>query len=563
MDRAGRARAARLYVLGVGAIALVILWRLATSDHVGRPRASRAGWRADRLLQLERRAVHDAALLAIALSMRRELPGLLRGVLIALACAGLQLALIGQSRGWLFTLPLVVIVALCAGRASGFASPAAAVIPIVATARPDPRACSTSSTAAATAALDHAAEHAGRAGARLVFRRVFVIGTSIAWIDRVLPAPRIAPRAPADARRGRGRGRGPRRRRRRRRGHARSPGAVRQAQQLNGFTRRGDRRRRVALRDGRAVAVTTSGGSRSTPSSADPLIGDSARTTSPTTTSSTGAPREEPSWPHSLEMRLLAMTGIVGFVLFVGFLVASLTVVRSAAVRRSPRPARGGGRDRAAAARRLADPRLGRLVLGDARAERAGTRVPRDRRRAVESRRSCSRLRRRRPHGPRRAAGAAGVARSRRSAASRADRRRRRARLPLPVGPGGLDGQQRARHEPDGALSDLRARGPAQPAERRPGPAGRHDRAAGRAVRAGRGAYQQAIDREPGGWFAWFGQGSGRVRARAEAAAAARVRVAGGSRSASRRSSRRSRASTARHPLTPDAGAVDARRQRP
>src|SRR6185437_10010781 len=32
---------------------------------------------------------------------------------------------------------------------------------------------------------------------------------------------------------------------------------------------------------------------------------------------------EEPSWTHSLELRLLAHTGIVGFLLFGGFLVAA------------------------------------------------------------------------------------------------------------------------------------------------------------------------------------------------------------------------------------------------
>ena len=50
--------------------------------------------------------------MAIALAARRELPGLLRGVLLAVRCAGLQLAVIVQSRGWLFTLPLVVVVAI-------------------------------------------------------------------------------------------------------------------------------------------------------------------------------------------------------------------------------------------------------------------------------------------------------------------------------------------------------------------------------------------------------------------------------------------------------------------
>ena len=52
---------------------------------------------------------------------------------------------------------------------------------------------------------------------------------------------------------------------------------------------------------------------------------------------------EEPAWPHSLEMRLLATTGIVGFLLFAGFLVSALRgavrAVRSPPVRTTLGPA--------------------------------------------------------------------------------------------------------------------------------------------------------------------------------------------------------------------------------
>jgi O-antigen ligase len=51
----------------------------------------------------------SAALVSVALAVRRELPVLLRGVLIAVACGGIQIALLGESRGWLFTLPLVLL----------------------------------------------------------------------------------------------------------------------------------------------------------------------------------------------------------------------------------------------------------------------------------------------------------------------------------------------------------------------------------------------------------------------------------------------------------------------
>jgi len=53
-----------------------------------------------------------AALVGTALSMRRELPAPIRGLLIAGACIEMQLALMGQSRGWLLTLPLVLLIAL-------------------------------------------------------------------------------------------------------------------------------------------------------------------------------------------------------------------------------------------------------------------------------------------------------------------------------------------------------------------------------------------------------------------------------------------------------------------
>ncbi len=45
---------------------------------------------------------------------------------------------------------------------------------------------------------------------------------------------------------------------------------------------------------------------------------------------------EEPSWTHSLEMRLLAHTGVVGFVLFTGFIVAALRLVLRARRRADP-----------------------------------------------------------------------------------------------------------------------------------------------------------------------------------------------------------------------------------
>src|SRR5205807_1194211 len=100
------------FTLGVGAIAIVLLVRLASADHVGAlviggRLAAPTGYfnSTAALFTIE-------ALTAIALAARRELPGLLRGALMGFACAGLQLAVIVQSRGWLFTLPLIALGAI-------------------------------------------------------------------------------------------------------------------------------------------------------------------------------------------------------------------------------------------------------------------------------------------------------------------------------------------------------------------------------------------------------------------------------------------------------------------
>ena len=100
------------FALGIGVVAVVLLVRLASADHVaalvidGRLAAPTGYFNSTAAL------FTIGALTAIALAARRELPGLLRGALIGFACAGLQLAVIVQSRGWLFTLPLVLIAAI-------------------------------------------------------------------------------------------------------------------------------------------------------------------------------------------------------------------------------------------------------------------------------------------------------------------------------------------------------------------------------------------------------------------------------------------------------------------
>ena len=52
------------------------------------------------------------AIVPIGLAARRELPVALRGVLLALATASLQASILCESRGWLFSLPIVLLLAL-------------------------------------------------------------------------------------------------------------------------------------------------------------------------------------------------------------------------------------------------------------------------------------------------------------------------------------------------------------------------------------------------------------------------------------------------------------------
>jgi len=305
------------FVLGVGVIAIVLLVRLASQHHVGslvidgRLSAPTGYFNSTAAL------FTMGALSAIVLAARRDLPGLLRGVLLALACAGLQLALVVQSRGWLFTLPVVAVVAVVLVP-DRLRVALVAVIPIAGALVPVRRLLDVYDGYSG-AALDHAAARAGQA-ALLICGAVFVIGTLVAWGDRLLSLPSLSP------------------------ARCRTVGvaviaiaivgvciAVAQAthghpfkfiaRQWHGFsapqtaatgshfTDVGSGRYdfwRVALD---AVVAHPIGG-LGQDNFADYYI--SRRRTS-----------EEPQWTHSLEMRLLAHTGIVGFGLFTAFLIAA------------------------------------------------------------------------------------------------------------------------------------------------------------------------------------------------------------------------------------------------
>ncbi|HSC01770.1 MAG TPA: O-antigen ligase family protein [Solirubrobacteraceae bacterium] len=175
------------FVLGIGAVAIVMLVRLGSADHVaaliisGRLAAPTGYFNSTAaLFTIE-------ALVAIALAARRELPGLLRGVLIGFACAGLQLAVIVQSRGWLFTLPLVLIAAIVV-LPDRLRVAAAAVLPAAATLAVVHPLLHVYDASTAVA-LNRASSQAGHSALRMTLI-VFVVGTLIAWVESVLPPPR-------------------------------------------------------------------------------------------------------------------------------------------------------------------------------------------------------------------------------------------------------------------------------------------------------------------------------------------------------------------------------------
>ena len=306
-----------LFTLGVGLIAVVLLFRMASGDHigdllVGGRLASPTGY-----FNATAALFTVQSLTAIALSVRRELPGIVRGLLIAVACAGLQLAVAVQSRGWLFTLPFVAIASI-AVVSDRLRVATAALIPLVATVVPLHLLLDVYNSPAPE--VPHAAIRAAQASL-LICAGALVLGTLVAWAESSVSIPEIGSA------------------RRRILGTAAAALAIVAVgvagtvathghpfafvkRQWDGFSHPqmsssgshfgdvGSGRYdfwRVALDALRAHPV----GGLGQDNFADYYV--SRRRTS-----------EEPAWTHSLEMRLLAHTGLVGFLLFVGFIVAAL-----------------------------------------------------------------------------------------------------------------------------------------------------------------------------------------------------------------------------------------------
>jgi hypothetical protein len=316
------------FVIGVGVIAVVLLVRLASADHVqalvvdGRL-ASPTGYAnaTAALFTIE-------AITAVALAARRDLPALLRGTLIGFACAGLQLAVIVQSRAWLVTLPLVAI-AVIVLMPDRLRVMAAAVVPVAVTVA-DVHRLLPLYQATGGAALDHAAMRAGHP-ALLLCALGFLVGTLIAWGESLLPPVR-----PSAARR-------------------RALGAVAVAlacgaviagglavthghpgsfisRQLHGFTHDG------GVHSGSHFTDVGSGRYDFWRVSLDAFLAHPVGGLGQDNFAEYYVHRrrtgEEPAWTHSLELRLLAHTGAVGAALFAVFLIAAI----AAAIRARRRP---------------------------------------------------------------------------------------------------------------------------------------------------------------------------------------------------------------------------------
>ena len=309
------------FAIGVGAIGVVLLFRLASDDHVaslviGGRLASPTGY-----FNATAALFTIDALVCTALACRRELPGPVRGLLLALACAGLQLALIVQSRGWLFTLPLVALITVVVS-SDRLRLATMAIIPVAGALAPVHRLLNVFHSSQG-AALGHAAGRAGQAGL-LICAAALVLGTLVAWGDSVLRPRTLSP------------------------GWRRAIGGLLSVAIVAGTLAAGT----VATHNHPVRFVVRQWNGFSKPErsfssrshfgdvgsgrydfwrvSLDAVlahpVGGLGQDNFDNYYIKRGRSGEEPSWTHSLEMRLLAHTGFVGFALFVAFMIAAVAL---------------------------------------------------------------------------------------------------------------------------------------------------------------------------------------------------------------------------------------------
>jgi tetratricopeptide (TPR) repeat protein len=327
------------FALGIGAIAAVTLVRLGDAAQV--PDLF-TGARLDAPLgyiNASAALLLAETVLAVALAARRELPVALRALLLALAAASLQLSVLCESRGWLFALPIVLVLTLVLVpqrvRLALWALPPIAGSALALPALLDVfQRADAAPTAAATmrALVETSADAASLA--TIVCAGVLVAGLAMAAVDRRVEVPRGVAR-----------------------GASRAGGALAVLAVL-GAVATG-----FALTDGRpdraiedywdrssGYQATTPGSSRfaavgsnrpdfwrvSLAALADRPVGGLGQDNWGAYYLRERESNEQPRWTHSLELRLLAHTGLVGFALFAAFLAAAVWAVLAGRRRAGP-----------------------------------------------------------------------------------------------------------------------------------------------------------------------------------------------------------------------------------
>jgi O-antigen ligase/polysaccharide polymerase Wzy-like membrane protein len=327
------------FALGLGAIALVTLVRIGAGGdvtglfHGGRLSAPTGYENGSAAL------FTITTILSTALAARRELPVALRGVLLALATAALSAAVLCESRGWLFSLPVVLLlaVAVMPGRLRFLlwllAPIAGGLLALPALLHVFDRVDALPWNAPAdrvARVLSDGAQHATSV-ALPICAGVLALGLLLALADRRVAVPAGVAR-----------------------GANRAAAALALLAALAGvtgglFATHGRPDRSIARYWNRSHGYqhTAAGTSRFAlvgsnrpdfwrvalhATAAHPLAGLGQDNWGDYYLRHRHA-SEQPRWTHSLELRLLAHTGIVGFALFAAFLVAALT----AALRGRPR----------------------------------------------------------------------------------------------------------------------------------------------------------------------------------------------------------------------------------
>jgi hypothetical protein len=316
------------FALGVGTIALVTLARMGSAagalsmfTNEGRL-VSPTGYE-----NANAAAFLTCGLVSIALAARRELPVALRAPLLALATAALQASVLPESRGWLFALPIVlaIAIALMLGRVRfvlwSLLPVAGTLVALPALLDVFHRVDEASGPAGVRGALADAGAHAS-AVALPVCAGVLVVALALALVDRRTAVPvavaRGANRVAA--------------------GLAIAVALAGVAAGLIATHGRPDRTIAHYWNRSNGYKATTPGTSRFA------LIGSNRPDFWRVALDATAAhplgglgqdnwddyylahrrTYNQPRWTHSLELRLLAHTGIVGLLLFAGFLAGGL-----------------------------------------------------------------------------------------------------------------------------------------------------------------------------------------------------------------------------------------------